>query len=190
MVPQTSLASLDATTLVLVATRPRQLPGENISIDAIQYGATRPMLGVPFTFRAQVSNGTRQPHKLGLNLVVDDQVVAHRDLEVPAGQSAVTRFVYRFTKTGWQQGRVEWDGVDRGRRNARGRRDRGRQSPRLCRGRRAATENPGRRRGAGRTARQRRIVFLSHRAAARSRQGRGGSADAKTRPPAIGRRSG
>jgi hypothetical protein len=111
MVPETSLASLEATTLVLVATRPQQSPGENISIDAIQYGATRPMLGVPFTFRAQVSNSTRQPHKLGLNLVVDDQVVAHRDLDVPAGQSAVTRFVHRFTKTGWQNGRVEWDGV-------------------------------------------------------------------------------
>jgi uncharacterized membrane protein len=111
MVPETSLASLDATTLVLVATRPRQMPGENVSIDAIQYGATRPMLGVPFTFRTQVSNNTRQPHKLGLNLVVDDQVVAHRDLEVPAGQSAVTRFVYRFTRTGWQNGRVEWDGA-------------------------------------------------------------------------------
>ncbi|HEX4141969.1 MAG TPA: VWA domain-containing protein [Pirellulales bacterium] len=110
-VPETALASREATTLVLVATRPEQSPNENISIDAVQYGATRPMLGVPFTFRAQVTNGTRQPHKLGLNLVVDDQVVAHRDLEVPAGQSAVTRFVYRFNRTGWRSGRVEWDGA-------------------------------------------------------------------------------
>jgi uncharacterized membrane protein len=110
VIPETPLASREGTTLVLVATRPES-PSENVSIDAIQYGATRPMVGVPFTFRAQVSNGTRQPHKLGLNLVVDDQVVAHRDLEVPAGEIAVTRFVYRFNRSGWQRGRVEWDGV-------------------------------------------------------------------------------
>ncbi len=111
MIEQTNMAALDSTVLMLVATRPQQEPCENISIDAIQYGATRPMLGVPFTFRVQVSNATRQPHKLGLNLVVDDQVVAHKDIEVPAGASEVTHFVHRFTKAGWRTGRVEWDGA-------------------------------------------------------------------------------
>ncbi|HTU24971.1 MAG TPA: BatA and WFA domain-containing protein, partial [Pirellulales bacterium] len=107
----TPLAAGGTTTLVLLATRPKQMPAENISLDAVQFGAARPMLGIPFAFRTQVTNGTRQPHKLGLNLVVDDAVVAHRDIDLSAGASDVVRFVHRFSHTGWHQGRIEWDGA-------------------------------------------------------------------------------
>jgi hypothetical protein len=95
--------------LFLVSVRPRESPAANVSIDAIQYGAPRPMLGVPFTFRVMLTNSGAASKKLGLNLVIDDQVVAHRDIEVSPGRSQVTRFVHRFTAAGWHRGRVEID---------------------------------------------------------------------------------
>ena len=97
------------TALILVAAQPAASPAANIAIDAVQFGASRPMLGVPFTFRVQWSSIGGQPCKLGLNLVVDDQVVAHREVDAEPGRSQVTRFIHRFTKPGWHRGRVEWE---------------------------------------------------------------------------------
>ncbi len=95
--------------LFLVSSRPTQTNPANISIDAIQYGAPRPMLGVPFTFRVLASNSALVAKKIGLNLVVDDQIVAHRELEIGPSRSAVTRFVHRFAVAGWHRGRIEVD---------------------------------------------------------------------------------
>ena len=81
----------------------------NISIDALQYDAPRPMAGVPFTFRALVTNHAPRDQYVALNLVVADQVMDHRKVQLPSGRAKVVRFVNRFSRPGWVTGRVELD---------------------------------------------------------------------------------
>ncbi|MCE9592530.1 MAG: BatA domain-containing protein [Planctomycetes bacterium] len=80
---------------------------DNISVDAIQYGTSRPMVGVPFTFAALVTNHGRRERVIEARLLIDDQVVAHKPITVSPGRGRLVRFVHRFAKPGWHPGRVE-----------------------------------------------------------------------------------
>ena len=93
--------------LLLVSVRPDAEAEQNVSVDAVQYGSPRPVLGVPFTFRALVTNHGDRPSRRRLNLVVDDEVVGHNEVDLPPGQSRAVRFVHRFTDAGWRRGRIE-----------------------------------------------------------------------------------
>ena len=93
--------------LLLVAVRPGADAGQNVSVDAVQYGSPRPVLGVPFTFRALITNHGDRPSRRRLNLVVDDQVVGHDEVDLEPGRGTAVRFVHRFTDAGWRRGRIE-----------------------------------------------------------------------------------
>ncbi len=95
------------TGLLLVSTRPQANgAAANLSVDAVQYGAARPMVGVPFTFRALVTNHGDAPRTSNVELVIGKDVVRQKEIHIPAGRSIIVRFNYRFTKGGWHGGHV------------------------------------------------------------------------------------
>lgn len=91
--------------LLMVAARPPEAAA-NLSVDAVQYGAARPMLRVPFTFRALVTNHGPRSRVATVTLRIDEETLGQKEVEVPAGRSRVVRFTHRFTAAGWHSGRV------------------------------------------------------------------------------------
>lgn len=105
---QNSLDPGPGTGLYLISLAPKaDDPSTNLSIDAIQYDAPQPMVGVPFTFRVLVVNHSRSSAQARINLVVDDQVVAYATANLEPARSQVVRMEYRFAEPGWRAGRVE-----------------------------------------------------------------------------------
>ena len=92
--------------LLMVATRPEEPAPANLSVDAIQYGAARPMLRVPFTFRTLLTNHGPATRTATVSLMVDDEAVSRQEVDLPAGRSRIVRFTHRFTKPGWHCGRA------------------------------------------------------------------------------------
>jgi hypothetical protein len=89
-----------------VAVRPRE--AENLAVTAVQYGASRPIAGVPFAVRPHVRNDSAAVRACEVNLFVDRQRVAQRTLDaVQPGRWAVPRFHYAFDRPGWHHGYVE-----------------------------------------------------------------------------------
>ncbi len=78
----------------------------NVSIDSVQYGSTRPMRGVPFTVRALITNHGDQQQAQTVRLVVDGKTVGHKSVKLPVGSTAV-RFSHQFDRPGWRRGHVE-----------------------------------------------------------------------------------
>jgi len=80
---------------------------ENLSVDAVQYGTTRPMVGVPFSFVALVTNHGPRERSCEARLLIGDQIVSARPVSVLPGRSRLVRFVHRFGSPGWHSGRIE-----------------------------------------------------------------------------------
>lgn len=80
---------------------------ENLSVDAVQYGTTRPMVGVPFTFVALVTNHGYRERSCEARLLIGEHIVSTRAVSVLPGRSRLVRFVHRFGSPGWQSGRIE-----------------------------------------------------------------------------------
>ncbi len=81
----------------------------NVSVDAVQVGAARPMIGVPFTFRTLVTNHSDKPRTTRVHLVIGEEVVATRSVDLPPARGTIVRFIHRFAQPGWHAGRVELD---------------------------------------------------------------------------------
>ncbi|MFW6061117.1 MAG: hypothetical protein ACODAQ_13130, partial [Phycisphaeraceae bacterium] len=94
------------TGLLMVSARPDATDTANLSVDAVQYGASRPMLGVPFTFRALITNHGNTPRTTAVDLVLNDEIVHQKEIEIPAGRSKMVRFTHRFTEPNWHRGSV------------------------------------------------------------------------------------
>lgn len=97
--------------VVLAAVRPGEAGNRNaagnVSVDAVQYGSSRPMVGVPFTFRALLTNHGRDAGEATVRLVVGDQTISERTVDLPADRRKIVRFTHRFANAGWFAGRVE-----------------------------------------------------------------------------------
>jgi hypothetical protein len=80
---------------------------DNLAVTAVQYGASRPMVGVPFEVKPYVGFvGDRA--EATVRLVVDGNEVARRKVERPTRSMwATPRFHHTFTKGGWHSGYVE-----------------------------------------------------------------------------------
>jgi hypothetical protein len=92
-----------AITFVQVKPRTR----DNVAITAVQYGAARPMVGVPFEVKPYVGFLGDRPDAT-VRLVVDGNEVARRKVERPSrGSWATPRFHHTFTAGGWHSGFVE-----------------------------------------------------------------------------------
>jgi len=82
---------------------------DNLSVDAVQYGAARPLLGVPFGFRALVVNHGRHARDTTVRLQVGNETVARKQVTLAPGRAQVVRFTHRFAKAGWSGGFVAVD---------------------------------------------------------------------------------
>jgi uncharacterized membrane protein len=80
---------------------------DNLAITAVQYGAARPMVGVPFEIKPYVGFvGDRT--EATVRLVIDGNEVALRRVEQPTRSMwATPRFHHTFAKGGWHSGFVE-----------------------------------------------------------------------------------
>lgn len=106
--PGQQLSAGPGVLLVMVSTAANEdAVRENLSVDAVQYGAPQPMLGVPFTFRTLLNNHSPRTRTATATLVVDGQSVGQKTVEIPGGRSKIVRFTHRFTKIGWFGGYVE-----------------------------------------------------------------------------------
>jgi hypothetical protein len=91
--------------ITFVQIKPRKR--DNVAITALQYGAARPMVGVPFEIKPYVGFlGDRGD--VIVRLAVDGNEVARRKVERPSrGSWATPRFHYTFATGGWHSGFVE-----------------------------------------------------------------------------------
>jgi hypothetical protein len=80
---------------------------DNLAITAVQYGASRPMVGVPFEIKPYVGFvGDRT--EATVRLVIDGNDVARRRVERPTRSMwATPRFHHTFARGGWHSGYVE-----------------------------------------------------------------------------------
>ena len=82
----------------------------NVGVTALQYAAVRPMVGVPFSFKACLAIHGERARPIMVRLYVDGQKVAERDVDrSPGGGMVVQRFHHVFTTGGWHSGCVEVD---------------------------------------------------------------------------------
>jgi len=89
-----------------VRVRPEQ--PEDLAVTAVQYAASRPMVGVPFAIRPHVRNQSRHARSCVVKLWIDGELVGERTIEqLQAGRWDVPRFHHTFRKGGWHDGYVE-----------------------------------------------------------------------------------
>lgn len=106
--PSQKVTAGPETSLVLVSVAAKEsVTREQVTIEAMQYSASRPMLNIPFTFRALVTNQGDHAKSVSAKLVVAGQTVSQKNLELPPGRSKFVRFTHRFTKPEWFGGYVE-----------------------------------------------------------------------------------
>ena len=102
--------------VVLAAVRPGGAgdAGEagNVSVDAVQYGSSRPMVGVPFTFRALLTNHGRAAGEATVRLVMEGETRSETTVDLPADRGKIVRFTHRFADAGSFAGRVEIEASD------------------------------------------------------------------------------
>jgi hypothetical protein len=93
---------------VFVSIRPQK--AVNRAVTAIQFGAVRPVVGVPFRFRPLISFTGDDATEARVRLYVDDELVSERTVEkLPGGRWAMPSFHHTFKKGGWHHGSIEVD---------------------------------------------------------------------------------
>lgn len=94
--------------LFFVKIKPKSVA--NVGITAVQYGASRPMVGVPFSILPVVASQGEQSRNTDVRLYVDGEKVSEKPLEKLAdGRWVFPRFYHTFAKGGWHSGYVEID---------------------------------------------------------------------------------
>ena len=91
--------------VVLVGVRAEGAP-TGVSVDVLQYGAARPMVGAPFGFRTLVVNHSEEPLSVRVGLAVEGETVSEKEVEIGAGRGRIVRFTHRFPRRGWRGGSV------------------------------------------------------------------------------------
>ncbi|HMC66878.1 MAG TPA: BatA domain-containing protein [Gemmataceae bacterium] len=99
-------AESSETLFFFVRVRPKTI--SNLAVTAVQYGATRPMIGVPFAIRPHIVSQGEVPPTCVASLYIDGKKVGERRLErLEDGRWAVPRFYHTFTTGGWHSGYVQ-----------------------------------------------------------------------------------
>ena len=89
-----------------VSVRPKA--AHNLAVTAVQYGATRPMIGIPFAIQPHIRNQSDAVVSCDVSLVVDGKKVAQqRVASLQAGRWAVPTFHHTFNSGGWHRGYIE-----------------------------------------------------------------------------------
>ena len=92
---------------VFIRVRP-EAPLVNRAVTAVRYGATQPLVGVPFAIRPLISIRGEEGKDVLASLYVDGEKVGEqRALKQANGHWAMPRFYHTFTRGGWHSGRVQ-----------------------------------------------------------------------------------
>ena len=91
---------------VFVSVRPEH--PRNLAVTAVQYAASRPVVGVPFEIRPHIRNDGDRSVACDVELFVDGKKVGEQHLDaVEAGRWSVPAFHHRFNSGGWHSGYVQ-----------------------------------------------------------------------------------
>ena len=92
--------------LFLVSVRPRQ--ASNLAVTAVQYAASRPMVGIPFSIRPHIRNHSANSVGCDVELFIDDKKVGAQRIEtIQAGRWSVPTLHHTFASGGWHSGYVQ-----------------------------------------------------------------------------------
>jgi hypothetical protein len=94
------------TNLFFVNVRPES--PRNLAVTAVQFAASRPMVGLPFTIRPHVRNQNEDVVDCDVELFVDGKKVGERQIEsLQSGRWSVPTFHHTFDSGGWHSGYVQ-----------------------------------------------------------------------------------
>jgi hypothetical protein len=89
-----------------VSIRPKE--PRNLAVTAVQYAASRPMVGVPFSIRPHIRNESDGIVDGVVELFIDDKKVGQQRLDsLAGGRWATPTFHYTFDDGGWHSGFVQ-----------------------------------------------------------------------------------
>ncbi|MDP6553721.1 MAG: BatA domain-containing protein [Pirellulaceae bacterium] len=89
-----------------VSIRPKE--PRNLAVTAVQYAASRPMVGVPFSIRPHIRNQSGGIVDGDVELFVDDKKVGQQRLDsLAGGRWATPTFYHTFDDGGWHSGFVQ-----------------------------------------------------------------------------------
>ncbi|MDA1053999.1 MAG: BatA domain-containing protein [Planctomycetota bacterium] len=89
-----------------VSIRPRQ--PHNLAVTAVQYAASRPMVGVPFSIKPHIRNQSDEVAGGDVELFIDDKKVGQQQIDaLSGGRWATPTFYHSFDEGGWHSGYVQ-----------------------------------------------------------------------------------
>ena len=92
--------------MFFVSVRPKQV--KNLAVTAVQYAASRPMVGIPFSIRPHIRNHNSGAVGCDVELYVDGKKVGERRIEtIQAGRWSVPTLHHTFDTGGWHTGYVQ-----------------------------------------------------------------------------------
>ncbi len=92
--------------MFFVSVRPQQ--AKNLAVTAVQYAASRPMVGIPFSIRPHIRNHSSEAVGCDVELYVDGKKVGEQRIEtIQAGRWSVRTLHHTFDTGGWHSGYVQ-----------------------------------------------------------------------------------
>lgn len=89
-----------------VSTRPKQ--PRNLAVTAVQYAASRPMVGVPFSIKPHIRNQSDDVAVGEAELFIDDKKVGQQKIDsLAGGRWATPTFYHTFDEGGWHTGYIQ-----------------------------------------------------------------------------------
>jgi hypothetical protein len=89
-----------------VSIRPKQ--PRNLAVTAVQYAASRPMVGVPFSIKPHIRNQSDAVAEGDVELFIDDKKVGQQQIgSLAGGRWATPTFYHTFDEGGWHSGYVQ-----------------------------------------------------------------------------------
>ncbi|MBP87062.1 MAG: hypothetical protein CMJ64_10160 [Planctomycetaceae bacterium] len=89
-----------------VSIRPKE--PRNLAVTAVQYAASRPMVGVPFSIKPHIRNQSDAVAEDDAELFIDDKKVGQQQIDsLAGGRWATPTFYHTFDEGGWHSGYVQ-----------------------------------------------------------------------------------
>lgn len=89
-----------------VSVRPKE--AQNLAVTAVQYAASRPMVGVPFSIQPHIRNQSDDVADGDVELFIDDKKVGQQRISaLSGGRWATPTFYHTFDEGGWHSGYVQ-----------------------------------------------------------------------------------
>lgn len=92
--------------MFFVSVRPKQ--AKNLAVTAVQYAASRPMVGIPFSIRPHIRNHSPDTIGCEVELFIDGKKVGEQRIDtIQSGRWSVPTLHHTFDEGGWHSGYVQ-----------------------------------------------------------------------------------